>query len=170
MQFSAATLYKSGKSSFFRKIFLIYTLLICFALFSCATLATQEELVEREAVSLVSALNEGNSRTVERKIMHPFLLDTEIILQEQDIKTFWQDYIETGISLGNPEIISVKKVESADYKEFGESMDIKIFFKKYLPPVCYLVKIKSANRLYTFLISPGTDVLPAFYGYKGASL
>lgn len=132
---------------------------------SCATVpvAQREPRIER----LLVTLNEGSVEEVLPATGSPFLLDREIIILERDIETMWTNLREVGFSFADFSITSVEEVTAESFRRFGESMDVEVYFQKYLPQGSAVVTVETDHGTFLLLTGGREDGAPLLYGMRG---
>ena len=132
---------------------------------SCATVpvAQREPRIER----LLETLNEGSLEEVLPATGTPFLLDREIIILDRDIETMWTNLREVEFSFANYEIRTVEPVDQASYSRFGSTMDVEVYFQKYLPEGAAMVTLGTDNGEFLLLTGGKVEGAPQLYGMRG---
>ncbi len=132
---------------------------------SCATVpvAQREPRIER----LLDTLNEGTVEEVLPATGSPFLLDREIIILDRDIETMWSNLREVGFTFADYDIESVEEVTGQSYRRFGESMDVEVYFQKYLPEGAALVTVDTDHGEFLLLTGGKVSGAPQLYGMRG---
>lgn len=133
---------------------------------SCATVpvAQREPRIER----LLETLNEGSVEEVLPATGTPFLLDREIIILDRDIETMWTNLREVGFSFANYEIRSVEPVSQDSYSRFGNTMDVEVYFQKYLPEGAAVVTLGTDHGEFLLLTGGKIEGAPQLYGMRGS--
>ncbi|MFW5812244.1 MAG: hypothetical protein ACOCWS_04595 [Alkalispirochaetaceae bacterium] len=132
---------------------------------SCATVpvAQREPRIER----LLETLNEGSVEDVLPATGSPFLLDREIIILDRDIETMWTNLREVGFTFADYRIRSVEEVTAESFRRLGESMDVEVYFQKYLPEGAAVVTVETDNGTFLLLTGGRVDGAPQLFGMRG---
>ena len=146
---------------------LLWLLAVLIIFSSCAT----ANFVYRESTArkVVDLVNTKEAETLARLSQNPFLLDGEIILMPGDMKMFWEKSFEAGFGLPGAVVESVTPVDAGTFKIFGNSMDVKMFFKKYVPPAASLAKVISDSGDYWFVFYNREGKYPGILAFKGSN-
>ena len=139
-------------------------------LFSCTTYSQKKSSSDK----IIDLVNTKNTILLSGVTSLPFLFDREIIVLEKDSNMIWQNINNAGFSF--EEIIATESipVSSKDYLFFGNTMEVKTWFEKYLPKKASLVKVKCKNGLYYMILggkkklkTAGGKDYPALCGFTG---
>lgn len=132
---------------------------------SCATVpvAQRESRIER----LLDTLNEGTVEEAVPATGTPFLLDREIIILERDVETMWSNLQQVGFSFAGYEIRSVEEVTAESHRRFGSTMDVEVYFQKYLPEGAAVVTVDTDNGEFLLLTGGKVEGAPLLYGMRG---
>ena len=154
-------------------VFLLISVWILTGLLSCATYSQKKESSDK----VIDLVNTKNSALLSEITTLPFLFDKEIIVLEKDSSMIWQNINNAGFKF--EEIIGSESipVSSKDYLVFGNTMEVKTWFEKYLPKKASLVKINCKNGLYYMILgnkkkvaasgTTGVKDYPALCGFTG---
>jgi hypothetical protein len=161
MRFQEATLKKK-----FRKG--VYAGAVLFlVLSSCATKPYVQK--EEKIFDLVKAINSGEA--AEKALAEaPFLFDGEIILLQNHLTVLWKNLYMAGFRMHGAVIVRNEFLGEDSWREFGDTMDVRTFFKKYLDENTSLVEIKARGGNYVFLLNKEVDGYPRIQGFKGGIL
>ncbi|MFO8063663.1 MAG: hypothetical protein ACQETQ_09720 [Spirochaetota bacterium] len=132
---------------------------------SCATAPVAQR--ENRIMGLVDRLNGESLVRVMEVTSVPFVLDREILSLERDVETMWSNMREAGFFLLNAEIDEIIPVHEDSYRRFGDTMDMRVFFEKYIPEDATLVRISSDNGDFLFLLGDKFWGVPRMYAMKG---
>ena len=137
--------------------------LVLFA--SCATPNfLYKESTAKKVVNLV------NGRDAERlaALSHnPFLLDGEIILMPGDMELFWDRAFASGFALKGGSVESVVPVDSDTPRFFGDTMDVRVFFRKHVPSTASLATIRTDTGVYRFVFNDRDGMYPGILAFGG---
>ena len=146
--------------------FLGVLLVVLLIFSSCATANfIYRESTARKVVDLVNAKDTEILSLLSR---NPFLLDGEIILMPGDMKMYWEKAFEAGFGLPGGVVESVVPVDGNTSEIFGDTMDIQVFFKKYVPAASSLAKVSSNSGCYWFVFNEKEGKYPKILAFKGA--
>jgi hypothetical protein len=135
------------------------------ALSSCATApyTPSEKKVER----LVALIDRGGVGAIKGLASAPFILDGEILLRQADVDSSWSNLKAAGFSLGEPTIASIVRIGTDSYSLFADTMDARVFFKKYLDKNSVLVALDSSSGRYYLILNREVSGYPRIQGFKG---
>lgn len=132
---------------------------------SCATVPVAQR--ESRIMALVDRINGDSLTRVVEVTSVPFVLDREILALEADVRTMWSNMRDAGFVLVNPKIDEIIPLRSESYKRFGDTMDMRVFFEKYVPEDATLVRINSDNGDFLFVLGDRFWGVPRMYAMTG---
>ncbi len=136
----------------------------CFFLFfSCSSMPPKESHVER----IAALINDGNAEKLIDLSQTPFLFDGEIILMGDDVKTLWNNLKKADFRMPRARILKIEPVGETGYKKFSDSMEVRVYFKKYLSKKPVIAQIETDSGRYYLLLSGRKGIYPLIYGFKG---
>ena len=156
-----------------RKTILLFLLAwVVLGLLSCTTYSMKKTSSDK----VINLVNTKNSIVLSEITSLPFLFDKEIIVLGKESSIIWQNISNAGFSF--EEIIDAESisVSAKDYLFFGNTMEVKTWFEKYLPKKASLVKINCKNGLYYMILggkkkaadsSGAKKDYPAICGFTG---
>jgi hypothetical protein len=121
---------------------------------------------EENVQKIVELIQKGESAALIAQSQLPFLFDGEIVMLERDLRTLWTNLAEAGFSLQNPQIEYLGPAGRYSYSPFADSMEVRTFFKKYLPEKSSIVRITAENGVFFLLLGPKVEKAPAIIGYR----
>jgi hypothetical protein len=136
-------------------------------LFSCATKPYVQN--EEKIFDLVRAINNGEA-AAKGLAEAPFLFDGEIIYLQNHLTVLWRNLYAAGFRMYDAKIVRNEFLKEDSWLEFGNTMDVSAFFKKYTDKNTSLVEIKARNGNYIFLLNKEAGGLPRIQGFKGGLL
>jgi hypothetical protein len=148
-----------------RGLALFFALVTLSILASCAT--TPYAPSERKVQRLVALIDSGGVGAVKSLAAAPFLLDGEILLRQSDVEAAWANLKAAGFKLGSPAIASIARVGPDSYKLFADSMDVRVFFKKYLDKDSSVVGLDAAEGRYYLILNREIKGYPRIQGIRG---
>lgn len=160
-----------------KSFFLFFILLLTTSLFfSCAS--NPYSRWESSGEKVIELVNSGGDKALAAITASPFLFDKEIIILENDISAIWRNIYTAGFRFEDiSELESVEILED-QYILFGDTMEVKTWFEKYLPKKPSLLKIRSEKGLFYIILGEKVRVkgsetggvsgsYPAIYGFTG---
>ncbi|GAB4363682.1 MAG: hypothetical protein Kow009_00250 [Spirochaetales bacterium] len=132
---------------------------------SCATVPYVQK--EEKVVKLVELINRGGVNEVPGLASTPFLVDGEIVLLQKDLSEFWDNLHKTGFSIRSPKLEENRFATVADARYFRDSMEVRTFFKKYTDQDTSLVRVRSADGTFYFLLGREVKGYPRMLGFGG---
>ncbi|MBN2736791.1 MAG: hypothetical protein JXR70_07395 [Spirochaetales bacterium] len=143
---------------------------ICFLLFifmlagACSTIPVINPQKDMEFI--LSAFNEKQTDFLITQTAIPFLIDSEIILQKSDIVYYWESMVQIG-PLEGYKIGPLTKLNTEDSYLYSDSLEVKLFFQKYLPKQAYLAVIESYQGMFHMIIAYDKNNMPHIFGIRG---
>jgi hypothetical protein len=134
-------------------------------LVSCATL--QKSRDENNALRIAGLIDAGNAGELVRLSTVPFLLDRDIVALDADVEDFWNGIVKAGFRLGGVKLEAAVPVSADSYKEFADSMDVRLFFSKYVGAGARVLRLSSGSGGNILLIVGGDFFTDKIYGFKG---
>jgi hypothetical protein len=132
---------------------------------SCATAPYMPS--EKKVDRLVALIDRGGVGAVKGLVSAPFLLDGEILLRQADVDSAWSNLKAASFSLGSPAIASIERIGPDSSSLFADTMDVRVFFKKYLDKNSVLVALDSAGGRYYLILNREVSGYPRIQGFKG---
>lgn len=117
--------------------------------------------------NLIELVNKGGVGDIKGLSDSPFLFDGEILLLSDDVGSLWANLKSAGFKLENAKIISMEHITAESYKAFGSSMDVRVFFKKYLNQDTSLVKLEAKSGTWYLLLNREVAGFPRIQGLRG---
>jgi len=133
--------------------------------FSCSTVPPSRN--PHRVGSLIRELNTASEDRLVELSSLPFLLDGEIILREQDLRTLWHNLRSAGFTFAEADVRAVTPVDPSSYLKFGDNKEVQAFFKKYVAKDGAVAEIQT--KYGTFLIITGGRnwFIPKIFGFTG---
>ena len=95
------------------------------------------------------------------------MLDGGILLRQADVNAAWSNLKVAGFRIGAPKVVSIAKIDADSYKAFADTMDARVFFKKYLDKSSSLVALDSSDGRYYLILNREVKGYPRVQGFKG---
>ena len=138
--------------------------LVCLIMGSCATRPFVQK--EKSILALVRAINNGEA--AQRSLAEtPFLFNGEIILLQNHLTILWDNLYKAGFRMEDVSIVRNELLRENSWSEFGDTMDVRTFFSKYLDRNTSLVEIRARSGNYIFLLNTEVRGYPRIQGFKG---
>jgi hypothetical protein len=150
-----------------RRGFVSVSVLIFLVLASCASKPYVQK--EEKVFDLIRAINSGEAAS-KALAEAPFLFDGEIILLQNHLTALWRNLHMAGFRMNDAVIVRSEFLNENSYREFGDTMDVRAFFKKYLDENTSLVEVKARGGNYLFLLNTEVNGYPRIQGFKGGIL
>ncbi len=122
---------------------------------------------EKKVQKLLDLIDRGGVGAVKGLSSAPFILDGEILLRQSDVDTAWTNLKAAGFTIGSPKIESIAKIGPDSYKLFADTMDAKVFFKKYLDKSSNLVALDASEGRFYLILNREVKGYPRIQGFKG---
>lgn len=131
---------------------------------SCTTTpyAQREDNVQK----VIDLINEGEAEALMAQSRLPFLFDGEILMLERDVRNMWENLAGADFSMKNAEHEYIGPAGRYSYPPFADSMEVRTFFKKYLPEKSSIVRITADNGEFFLLLGPRDETAPTIIGYR----
>lgn len=117
--------------------------------------------------NLIDLLNSGDAEMMGKVTQIPMLIDGEIVSRKADALAFWIQVNKAGFKLKTRENFVLKPLNSATHLLFGDTMEVKTFFNKYVPKTAITVEAEGTGGHYVFLLSGRTGKYPYVFGFTG---
>lgn len=132
---------------------------------SCATVPPSQR--EKRIELLIAELNGADEERLVTLSAQPFLLDGEIVALESDIRTLWGNLRGVGFTFDAAQIRAITPVDERSFQRFASTMDVQVFFQKYLSDDAAVVELQTRHG--TFLVLTGSRVgrVPKIFGFTG---
>ncbi len=131
---------------------------------SCASLKYVQK--ERDVLKLADLVNAKDSKTLAEISASPFLFDGEIIMLPGDLERLWENMVGAGLMMENPAVAEIEEVRGESALLFGESMEVKAFFQKYLPETARTARVAADSGNFIFLLNGKKEGYPKIHGVK----
>jgi hypothetical protein len=122
---------------------------------------------ENKVQKLVDLIDRGGVGAIKGLSTAPFILDGEILIRQADVDSAWANLKTAGFKLDSPKIVSVSKVGAGSYKLFGDRMELRAFFKKYLDESSNIVALDAKAGRYYLILNRQVSGYPRVQGLKG---
>ena len=117
--------------------------------------------------NLMELVNSKDVTTMGKITNIPMLIDGEIVSREKEVTSFWAQVFKAGFRLQEQQEAVVEPVDSTALAFFGDTMEVRTFFKKYLPKTAITAEIKGTGGTYIFLLSGRSGKYPYIFGFTG---
>lgn len=134
-----------------KRFFLFLLAGLFLALLSSCT-SVPYSMWKSSANKVVTLVNSDGSAYLAELTKSPFLFDREIIILERDIEMIWKNIDDAGFVFQKGYEVESVPLSPGDYSYFGDTMEVRTWFEKYLPEKASLVKIQAPNGLYYFIL------------------
>jgi hypothetical protein len=122
---------------------------------------------EKKVDKLVALIDSGGVGAIKGLSQAPFILDGEILLRQSDVDSAWANLKAAGFGLGKPKVASIARIAPDGYAVFADTMDARVFFKKYLDKDSSLVALNAAEGRYYLILNREVKGYPRIQGFKG---
>ncbi len=122
---------------------------------------------EKKVDKLVALIDSGGVGEIKGLSQAPFMLDGEILLRQSDVDAAWANLKAAGFRIGSPKVASIAKIAADSYLVFADTMDARVFFKKYLDKNSSLVALDAAEGRYYLVLNREVKGYPRIQGFKG---
>ena len=132
---------------------------------ACQTVPVAQR--ERRIEILLNRLNERDAEYAVEVSRVPFVFDQEIIALNGDVESLWINLYQAGFSFADYRLREVRPVRAESYREFGDTMDMHVYFDSYLSEDGTIVEIDTDFGAFLLLIGDRRRGLPQLFGIKG---
>ena len=141
--------------------------LVCLFMGACASGPVPQK--EEKVFDLIKAINSGEAAAKELAEA-PFLFDGEIVLLQNHLSILWKNLYMAGFRMHDAAIVRNHFLKEDSWREFGDTMEVRVFFQKYLDQNTSLVEVKARGGNYIFLLNKEVNGYPRIQGFKGGIL
>ncbi len=144
----------------------IVSVVILLAFASCTTF---KAVPGRKAITrFIELYNTGDIDRMTMMTSIPMLVDGEIVARTGDAEFFWTRLSEAGFSFENSDSsYSVEPVDQNSFLLFGNTMEVRTFFTKYVPETAVIVRLKGPGGDFILLLSGRKGFYPFIFGFTG---
>jgi hypothetical protein len=142
----------------------LIAVLAAFAFLSCATVPIADN--EKSVAKVVDLFNQGQSEKLSDLSQKPFLFDGEILLMQQDLDILYGNLGNAGFKMEDYAIASLDRVDDSSYEKFAETMEVEVYFDKYIESSAVVATIKAKNGTFLLLLDGRKGPYPLIYGFK----
>lgn len=121
---------------------------------------------ENAALRIVELMNRGAVEELVKHTRVPFVLDNELIMLEGDAQSFWKSATESGVNINVNALTVHKSTENEFLNRFGNTMDMKVFYK-HLPQNAQIVVFDTSLGQATFVLGEIRWGVPDIFCFKG---
>lgn len=132
---------------------------------SCATF--QYAARPQNVMRVITEFNSGNTASLEGSTQLPFLFNGDIVELREDVATMWTNLVGSGLKIQNAQILENTPATPASYTAFADTMEVRVFFQKYLPKGTRLVRIGFDGGSFDLLLAGPKNGRPVIIGIKG---
>jgi hypothetical protein len=122
---------------------------------------------EEKVQKLALLIDRGGVGSVAGLARSPFILDGEILLRQADVDAAWANFASSKLGMKKPKVVSVSRIAPDSYKSFADTMDARVFFKKYLDEDSVLAVVDSSGGRYCLVLNREVSGYPRIQGIKG---
>ncbi len=148
-----------------KRIYIPVYLLVLVLLGSCATVKSVPRPGAVE--NLMTLVNSGDAAMVSSLTNLPMLIDGEIVRREGDVNNFWDLVAKARFAVNTADDFYPEKVDSETYLLFGDTMEVRTFFDKYVPETAVTVTVNGRGGKYIFLLSGRKRKYTYIFGFTG---
>lgn len=132
---------------------------------SCATIPVSQDQTRIEG--LLAELNDAPIERLVELTARPFLLDGEIVILERDVEMMWSNLREVGFRFDDVSVESVGPVTENDYLEFGDTMDVRVWFERYTAENAGLARVRTTHGQFLIVTGETDEVGLQIFGFTG---
>jgi hypothetical protein len=139
--------------------------LVALSLAACASVPYVPS--EKKVQKLVALIDRGGVPAEKNLSTAPFMLDGEILLRQADVDSAWANLKAAGFGLDKPKVASIQRIGPDSYRLFADTMDARVFFKKYLDKNSSIVAIDAAKGRFYLILNREVEGYPRIQGLAG---
>ena len=132
---------------------------------SCATIPIAQDQTRVE--SLIEELNTASVEELVELTARPFLLDGEIVVLQRDIEMMWSNLREVGFRFAEATIEEVGALTDQSYLEFGDTMDVQVWFERYTAEDAGLARVRTSHGAFLIVIGESDERDLQIFGFTG---
>lgn len=132
---------------------------------SCASIQRSRD--QGSVRTVAGLINQRDAEALNDMSAVPFLLDQEIVVLDRDVAAFWRTALQVGFRVEEPELESGTRVTGESYREFYDSMEVRVFFSKYLRRNTRLLELTTRGEQRILLLVSGGGAARRIHGFKG---
>lgn len=137
--------------------------------FSCTTVRAVPN--ERAVLRFIELYNSGDTERMVSMTSIPMLVDGEIVARTGDAALFWTRLRESGFNFKESgRNYSSDPVDPDSYRLFGDTMEVRTYFSKYVPDTAVVVRLNGPGGDYILLLSGRKGLYPFIFGFTGPLL
>lgn len=133
-------------------------------LVSCSTVPFAQR--PANALRIVRLFNSGDIQSLDTISQVPFLFNGEIVELREDVNTIWTNLVKSGLKLDEAQVADAKAIGPDSYKQFSDTMEVQVFFGKYLPKGTALVRVAFTGGSFDLLLDGARRGYPVVIGIK----
>jgi len=141
--------------------------LIALIVASCSTIPFAQR--PQNAQRVIDLFNAGDVQTLDNISQVPFLFNGEIVELKSDVDVIWTNLVKSGLKLTEAQVASAAAIDPASYKQFADTMEVRVFFQKYLPKGTAIVHVTFKGGSFDLLLDGARKGYPLVIGIKAAS-
>ena len=131
---------------------------------SCSTIPFAQR--PQNAMRIIDLFNSGNIQALDSDSQIPFLFNGEIVELKEDVNVMWTNMIKSGLKIENPQVTSARAIGPESYKQFADSMQVRVFFQKYLPKGAAIVHVTFKGGSFDLLLDGAKKGFPVVIGIR----
>ncbi len=134
---------------------------------SCSTIPFAQR--PKNAMRVVELFNAGDVQSLDNISQVPFLFNGEIVELPEDVNTIWTNLTKSGIKLTDAQVADAQAIGPDSYKQFADTMQVRVFFQKYLPKGSALVHLTFSGGSFDLLLDGAHRGYPVVIGIKAGT-
>lgn len=142
----------------------LFGAIVALFLASCSTVPFAQR--PKNALRVVELFNSGDVQSLENISQVPFLFNGEIVELREDVNTIWGNLAKSGLKLTDAQVAEAQPIGPESYKQFADTMEVKVFFEKYLPKGTALVHLTFQGGSFEMLLDGARRGYPVVIGIK----
>jgi hypothetical protein len=131
---------------------------------SCASLQYVQK--DEDVLKLIELINRGESETLTKLSLVPFLLDGEILMLKGDAGRLWENLKNSGFRLNGAAVAAIEPVSDTSFSTFSDSMEVEVYFKKYVPESAKIAHVEAEGVSCTMILNGKDEGFPMIMGLK----
>lgn len=131
---------------------------------SCSTIPFAQR--PKNAMRVVELFTAGDVQSLDNISQVPFLFNGEIVELPEDVNTIWTNLTKSGLKLTGAKVADAQAIGPESYKRFADTMQVRVFFQKYLPKGTALVHLTFSGGSFDLLLGGAHRGYPVVIGIK----
>lgn len=145
----------------------VFIALLALLVASCSTIPFAQR--PQNAQRVIDLFNAGDIQRLDAISHVPFLFNGEIVELKSDVNVIWTNLLKSGLKLTDAQVATAAPIGTDSYRQFADTMEVKVFFQKYLPKGTAIVHVTFKDGSFDLLLDGAQKGYPVVIGIKAGS-